>query len=99
MAGKSPLHRTAVATATRYLSWTPMAPIRAWSRIRKAAEQRRDGLPTARRSILPIALRKITERTARFSQPDCERSDGNDIEHLRSEIAGVDGNAARVAGA
>ena len=47
-----------------------MAPTRVWLRIQKAAEQRRDGLPTAKRSTLQIALRKITERIAKFSQPD-----------------------------
>ena len=66
MTGKSRSHRTAAGTATRYSSWTPTAPTRAWSRIQKAAEPRRDGHLTAKRSILPIALRKITEPTARF---------------------------------
>src|SRR5438067_1197478 len=75
MAGNSRSHRTAVGTAIRFFSWTLMAPIRAWSRTRKAAERRRDGRLTAKRSILQIALRKITERIAKFSQPDFERTD------------------------
>src|SRR5439155_3839074 len=74
MAERARTHRTAVAPGTRFSSWRRMAPTRVWLRIQKAAEQRRVGLPTAKRSTLQIALRKITERTARFSQPDCEWS-------------------------
>src|SRR5437762_7563920 len=96
MTGNSRLHRTAEGTATRYSSWTPMAPTRAWWRIRKAAEQRRAGRLTAKPSILQIALRKITERIAKFSQPDYERTDVDERRRTRRDcgIARVDGNAA-----
>src|SRR5204862_3760148 len=83
MTGNSRLHRTAVGTATRFFSWTLMAPIRAWSRTRKAAERRRAGLRTAKRSILQIALRKITERIAKFSQLDYERTDVDERRRTR----------------
>src|SRR5438477_12907784 len=82
-AERSRLPRTAVATATRYSSWTLMAPTRAWSRTRKAAEPRRAGRLTAKPSILQIALRKITERIAKFSQPDFERTDVDERRRTR----------------
>src|SRR5438477_8596322 len=63
--GRSPSARTAVFTATRFSSCTPMAPTCVWSRIRKAAEQHRVSRPTEKQSTLPTVSRKITERTAR----------------------------------
>src|ERR1051325_10555452 len=74
-AGRSRLLRTAVGTATRYLSWTRTAPTRAWSQIQKAVEQRHDGRLTAKRFILQTASRKITEQIVKSFRPQCESSE------------------------
>src|SRR5438034_7804818 len=84
MAGRLRSHPTAVATATRYSPWKRMAPTRAWSRIRKAVEQRRDGLLTATRSILPIASRKITGPIVKSFRPHCESSEWDERDGRKS---------------